>query len=192
MTIRLSRQFGQQQGLGLLELMLVMIVATTVIMLSVQYFGSGKRNTLVNNAVAEIQAMVSAAANIPDLAGMRDNSPTTLTNAIAMSGQIPAIYIHKNGVDYDIATPWAEVTDVDGTKSVSSTFTAHVASVETTTSPLKLVIQSTGLPNWGCQSIVNKYQGIALVADCRDPHRDDNDHTLTKLNLEFPLQMVDF
>ena len=184
-----------QRGIGLLELMLTMVIIAIVTMMSVQYFGASKRNTVTSKAVNEIQAIISTVGGMPALSTyLKDSDATNLTNAVAMSGQIPAEYIYDAGSgNYSIGTPWStpvttpdpggdhskDVTTLKGQFYAQIVTSTHVKVEGASSYATVLQITSKGLPNWGCQSLVDKFQASAKYADC-----DGND-----LVLEYPLTM---
>ena len=135
----------KQQGVGLLELMLTMVIIAIVTMMSVQYFGASKRNTITTKGVNEIQAMVSTVAGMPN---PPRNDSVGLTDAVAMSGQIPAEYIYQENSHYIIATPWSIVGDGD----ITGRFFAIIVNSGNRIpgNPLVLRIYSQGLSNWAC------------------------------------------
>ena len=152
---------NKQTGIGLLELMLAMVIIAIMTLMSIQYFSSSKRNTLTTKAVDEIQSIVGIVGSIPSPAGVDD-----LNKVIVLSGQLPEEYAYELDGAYLIGTPWTEQSgDADpsgggaGNAAFSATLTASVAdNVLTLTS-------SSDLPNWGCETLVNKFAPETKAAD---------------------------
>ena len=183
----------KQQGLGLLELILSIVLITIITLMSIQYFSPSKRAMMVSKAVDEIQAIINVTMNIPDLYSLQGEADT-LTNMIALSGQIPSTYIYKStdGKHYQIATPWSETgtnNTLDGSfctspTELSSMFCIMVATTHQT-SGLTFLIQSVNLPNWACAAIADKFKAMASYADCVGSDE-------TELRLEFPIKRAPF
>ena len=147
----------KQSGIGLLELMLSMVIIAIMTLMAIQYFSSSKRNTLTTKAVDEIQDIVGIVSGLPD-AHTISGTTGALEKAVEFSGKLPSEYIYSKSSKTYIASPWS--TDATIT---TTNFSLSMPDKNTLT-----VTGGTDLPNWACQSLVDKFKAEATTGDCSD------------------------
>ena len=190
---RRFQQYHPQQGIGLLEVILAMVIVAVITLLAGQYFGASRRSTTVSRAVDEIRAMIETVKGMPN----PPTSATQLSSAIALSGQIPTAYVYqsRSGV-YFVATPWAKSTYDNKSSFLAEIVEKPNHNLETQyalviSSGVNGEVGSTGangsIPNWSCQALAKQFQHIAGYVSCSDSNGNAGG-----LRLEFPWYVGEF
>ena len=117
----------KQRGIGLLELMLSLAIISVLLVMATRYYRTTKQNQQVNDAIAQVQAMVAASENW--VIGRNDFTGISLANLIA-SGNLP------DGSQFN---PWhAQNT------------------VRKASNPNHIIIAMNGLPQSACYNMAEK------------------------------------
>lgn len=108
----MKRIFKQMLGVTLLEILLVLAVAATIIILSVRYYQSSASSQQANAAIEQIQAIASAMDNIAN-GGAGSYSGITSATLAAVLGSAnlnsptnaPIVYTPGDATTYSISMP---------------------------------------------------------------------------------------
>ncbi len=150
MLMKLIRK--NQNGIGLLELMLSLGIIAILLVMATRYFVVTSRNEKVNRAVSQINSVIAGVGNWK---GSKPNYANLSVTELNKYGLLAAADVSQTGDDNN-------KTDV-----IISPFNTD-ATVAPSADNNSFDIVYTGIPNWACEGLAAKFSSGGICASGTD------------------------